>query len=115
MNCSVYDLVGKFGVTVEDGQKVHNYIHALLKSDQQATLDFSGVEVIASPFLNTAIGSLLEDVSADDLNRLLKMENISPAGAAVLRRVIENSTQYYNNAAVRRAVDSTVTEYAEAM
>ena len=60
-------------------------------------LDFTKVGVFASPFFNVAIGQLLRDIKSEDLNRLLKVSNMTPAGLAVLRRVIENSKRYYSD------------------
>ena len=51
-----------------------------LVADREVTLDFDGVSVFASPFLNAAIGQLLKDVRPEDLNRLLRIEKLNPTG-----------------------------------
>jgi hypothetical protein len=61
------------------------------KAGNAVELDFENVTVLASPFLNAAIGRLLKDIKPSNLNRLLKITNLVPTGLAVLRRVIENS------------------------
>jgi len=115
MTYSVCGSVGEYGITAADGQKVYDAIHPELKGGRPVVMDFGGVAVVASPFLNAAIGSLLEDVPVEDLNRLLDIRNLSPVGSSVLRRVVENSKQYYHNADTRRAVDDMLTEFAEAV
>jgi hypothetical protein len=69
--------------------------------------------VYASPFFNAAIGQLLKDIKSEDLNRLLKICNLVPAGLAVLKRVIENSKQYYSDENFRKAQDEVLLEQAE--
>lgn len=98
---------------MEDGQKVYDLIHPELSAGRAVELDFMNVTVFASPFFNSAIGRLLKDIKPDDLNRLLKITKLIPAGLTVLKRVIENSKEYYSNGAVRKALDEVLLDQAE--
>lgn len=109
----VYALIGEVGITIEDGQKVYDLVHPMLQAGKAVKLDFKGVDILASPFLNAAIGHLLEDIRPDDLNQLLHVENLVPAGMFTLRRVIENAKQYYGNQQVHQAVDETLATLKE--
>lgn len=80
---------------------------------QPVELDFERVDVYASPFFNAAFGQLLKDIKSEELNRLLKICNLVPAGLAVLKRVIENSKQYYSDENFRKAQDEVLLEQAE--
>ena len=102
MKLNIYELVGENCITMEDGQKVYDLIHPELLAGQPVELDFERVDVYASPFFNVAIGQLLRDIKSEDLNRLLKVSNMTSAGLAVLRRVIENSKRYYSDENFRR-------------
>lgn len=114
MKVAVRDLIGRIGVTLDDGRALYGRIHPELLAGRAVELDFAGVEVLASPFLNAAIGHLLKDIAPDDLNRLLTIENLTPAGRAVLARVIENSKAYYGaDPALRKALDDVLAEQAE--
>ncbi len=115
MKINVFDLVGENCITLEDGQKIFNLIHPELSGGNIVDLDFKDVKIFASPFFNAAIGRLLKDIKPDDLNRLLKITNIVPTGLAVLKRVIENSKEYYSNPNVRKAVDEVLLEQSEAL
>lgn len=115
MNLNVYDLVGENCITLEDGQKIFDLIHPELSGGNTVDLDFKNVKIFASPFLNAAIGRLLKDIKPDDLNRLLKITNLVPTGLTVLKRVIENSKEYYSNPDVRKAVDEILFEQSEAL
>ena len=74
-----------------------------LAAGHAVELDFTGVAVFASPFLNAAVGQLLKDLKADDLNRLLTVTNLAHAGGEVLARVIENAKRYYSSPDYRQA------------
>ncbi len=67
-------------------------------------LNFKGVQVFASPFFNAAIGQLLRDISTAKLNDLLKVVDLPPNGVDTLKRVIENSREFYTSGENRKAV-----------
>ena len=113
MKCIVKDMIGENCITLEDGQKVYDLIHPELRNGNPVEMDFQGASVFASPFFNAAFGQLLRDITGNDLNRLLKVENLAIAGMNVLRRVIENSRQYYNDPKNREAVDQAMAKQAQ--
>ncbi len=108
MKYIVKDQIGENGITLQDGQKVFEVIFPELSQNHEVELDFTDVKIIASPFLNAAIGQLLRDLSSDELNRLLKITNLSVLARPVLKRVIENAKQYYANDAIRQAIETVV-------
>jgi hypothetical protein len=112
MKLNVRDLVGANCVTYEDGQRIYDLIHSELSRGRAVELDFEGVRVLVSLFVNAAIGRLLEDISSEDLNRLLTISNLPPGGVETLKRVIENSNDYYHNPQVRQALDRILAEHA---
>src|SRR4030067_2544821 len=102
MKIDIQKMVGENCITLEDGQKVFDLIHPELLAGHIVELDFTNVTVFASPFFNAAIGRLLKDIKPEDLNHLLKITNLVPAGLTVLKRVIENSKEYYSNEGARK-------------
>ena len=106
------EIVGEYCITLEDGQKVYDLIHPQLVAGCSVELSFTGVKVFASPFFNFAIGQLLVDIHADELNRLLKITNLNAVGASVLKRVIENAKRYYSDEHFYNAVDEVLAEQA---
>jgi len=106
--------IGKNCITIADGQKIYNILHKLLTRDGSVILDFTGVEVFASPFFNAAIGQLLMDINSDTLNKHLKVQSLSPAGCDTLQRVIENSKNYYKNPSYQQSIKALLKEYSEA-
>jgi hypothetical protein len=103
MKLMVKDVVGENAITLDDGQNVFDRIKPELAAGRVVELDFTGVAVFASPFLNAAVGQLLKDLKPDALNRLLSVTNLAPTGGEVLARVIENAKRYYSSPDYREA------------
>ena len=105
MEISVKDRIGVRCIVEEDGQKIYEEVRSPLDSGERVVLDFAGIEQFASPFLNFAIGQLLEGISLEDLRRLLVIKNMSHAGTIVLERVIRNAADYRANKDYSSIVD----------
>lgn len=115
MKLTIFDLIGPNCVTYTDGLKIYDLIHPELQRGQPVELDFSNIRVIVSVFLNAAVGRLLEDIPNDELNRLLMISNLPPEAFETLKRVIENSDDFYHKPQVRAALDRILTEHAAEM
>jgi len=114
MQLCVRELVGENCITLAAGQIIHDAIQPELAAGRTVELDFSGVRVFASPFLNAAIGQLLRSISPDELNRLLHVRTMTPTGRSVLREVIRNARQYSSDSEYAEAVDHVIREQAAA-
>jgi hypothetical protein len=115
MNYNVFEHIGAYCITLDDGQKVYAAIHPELKAHERVELDFRDVEIVASPFLNAAIGQLLRDLSPEALNTHLKISNLSVLARPVLARVIENAKTYYSNPEYHEAVDRVIEKEVNAV
>ena len=115
MKYDILALVGQHCMTPEDGQKVYALVHPELLAGNPVELDFAGVDIFASPFFNFAIGQLLRDIPPESLNRLLIFSNLNLVGKQILKRVIENSKQYYSDESFRKTVDAVVSEQASTL
>ncbi|MEG4248352.1 STAS-like domain-containing protein [Microcoleus sp. Pol10D4] len=109
---NIRNLVGGICITPDDGQKVYDLIHPELIAGNLVELDFTGVDIIGPPFLNAAIGELLKDLQPEDIDHLLKVSNLIPLGMRVMKRVIENSKEYYSDEKTGKAVDEVLREQA---
>lgn len=108
MHVIVRESVGENAITREDGARIYGVIYPSLRGGNEVRLDFYGVKVFASPFLNVAIGQLLKDLAPEDLNRLLRIEHMTPAGKSTLRVVMDTAKGHYANSARAEAVDKVV-------
>jgi hypothetical protein len=112
MRISIKDKIGPRCIIKEDGQKVYDAIHGKLRNGETVTLDFKGVRQFASPFFNFAIGQLLQDITEDDLRRLLQFEGLNDVGRLVVERVIENATKYHSDKDYRKILDDILERQA---
>ena len=113
MKCAVKDLLGENCITLDDGQKVYDQIHLELAAGHPVEVDFAGASVFAAPFFNAAFGRLLKDLTTEELNRLLKVYNLSPVGRDALKLAIKDSAQYYGDPEFRKTLDQILSEQAE--
>jgi len=113
MKIIVHDMIGENCITLDDGQQVYDAIYPELIAGRPVELDFDKVKIFASPFFNSAIGRLLKDIESDALNKFLAVKNLHTDGMNVLKRVIENSKQYYSDETARKTLDDILLEQGE--
>jgi hypothetical protein len=113
MHLKIVDVVGANCISLEDGERLFSVIHPALKAGQKVSLDFAQISVFASPFFNSSVGRLLADLAPDDLNERLEVLNLDPDGLLVLKRVIQNSREFYASPAARESVRRMLDQRAE--
>lgn len=110
----VATLIGKKNcITKEDGYKIRDLLLPPLQRRQYVELDFSGIEIFASPFFNAAIGTLLENISLEDLENYLSLKNLKPVGVNIFNLVVSNSLQYYTNENFRNSLNLILNDTEE--
>ena len=109
---TVSQLIGSYGITLNDGRTVYAAIQPLLTQGNIINLDFQDVTIFASPFFNAAIGRLFSEFDSDYLNEHLQFNNLSSAGNGTLRQVLKNAKDYYTSEVTREAVDRVLHEVA---
>ncbi|MEA5552883.1 STAS-like domain-containing protein [Anabaena cylindrica UHCC 0172] len=112
MMYKAYDIVGKYAITADGGQKLYDQIHSCLLTGNPVKIDFRGVKVFASPFVNFAFGQLLKDIPAEKLNQLLEFTFLNEDGSDVINHVMANAKRYYSDEKYRNAVDTVITDMA---
>ena len=113
LEIKISDVIGEFAITPDDGQQIFDKIHLELREGHPILLDFTQVRVVASPFLNMAVGRLLEDVPSDNITRCLETRGLSNHNKYLLERVIANAREYYGNPIARCALDKAIANTAE--
>ncbi|PHS72915.1 MAG: hypothetical protein COB22_03235 [Cycloclasticus sp.] len=107
MKIIVEEVVGSNAISMQSGRNLYEKIHAPLIASEHVELDFSGVELFASPFFNASIGLLLQDIKLENLQRDMNIINLSTFGRQLLNLVIENAIKYY---AMDAASDANLNE-----
>ena len=108
MKIEIFEIIGEDCITVEDGERIYDLIFPRLIADEKVELNFSKVEVFASPFFNAAIGRLMKDLTREELNSRLTITAIANEGMSILKLVIKNSVQYYHNEQYQKAHDAVL-------
>jgi len=110
MKLKIASTIGKNCITTDDGERIYRIIHPELIKGHDVTLDFSGVEIFASPFFNAAIGQLLSDIKIRKLELHLQTTGLTQHGTHVLNRVIENAHNYFTNPHFRESVEKVLAQ-----
>jgi hypothetical protein len=107
------DLIGEDCITLQEGQKLYPVLKHAIESKQGLIVDLARIEVVASPFLNASFGLLLKDYSREQLRCYIAFCNATADQLETLRRVIDNSEQYWKNEQMRTAIDHLSSESAQ--
>lgn len=81
----------EFAVSPEDGDLVFSKIEECIKKNMPICLDFDGLDLTTTAFLNTAIGTLYREFDKDTLNKFISMKNISNSDLTLVKTVIERA------------------------
>lgn len=95
---SIFEVVGSpLCVASDDGQKVYDRLNAALKAGRNVALSFHNVTTLTSAFLNAAIGQLYGTFGKEQIRDLLKVVDAEQDDLALLKRVVDNAKQYFEN------------------
>jgi hypothetical protein len=110
-NIIVFELVGKNAISLQSGTKLYNDISDDVVTGKQVQLDFSKVDLFASPFFNASIGLLLKDISLDELMKRVQIVNVNSVGKNLLNHVISNALSFYSDEGkVTTAINKSLSE-----
>jgi hypothetical protein len=114
MRIQVKPISGEFAIDMDNGQRLYDrLVKALRESTDVVELDFEGVKVYATPFLNSAIGQLLRIFKAEELRSRLEFKNMADHGLSSVKRVVDSAKEYYTNEDLRRSIDRVQQKHAE--
>lgn len=82
-------------VTYEQAKPCYEKIKEELLNNEIVILDFVGLNIISSPFLNGSIGLLLKDYSEEEIKKRIVFKNIPTGFNNVLEIVINNASKFY--------------------
>ncbi|WP_298148506.1 STAS-like domain-containing protein [Flavobacterium sp.] len=87
----------ELAVSTESGMKVFELVDTYLQKKEKVELDFAGITIIITAFLNAAIGSLYskKEYTPQFLNEYLKLENVEKDDRILFRDVIQRAKEYF--------------------
>jgi len=100
MQVLIKDKISKrFAVSTEDGDKIYHIIIGNFLKKEKVTLDFEGITLMTTAFLNAAIGQLYSNnqYSSEFLNNYLSLINVEEQDAHLFRLVVKRAKEYFAN------------------
>lgn len=85
------------GITPGDGEPIYERIIDAFHNGDSVILDFDGVEMMTTAFLNVVIGNLYKDYTSDQLKGILSFINLPNAVAVRIKKVTDNAKLFYND------------------
>lgn len=88
----IVDLISsEFAVSPEDGDIIFNIISNKINEKEHIILDFAEIDIMTTAFLNNAIGKLYNIYTKEQLNKYIRMNNISKTDLNLVKKVIERA------------------------
>jgi hypothetical protein len=80
-----------------DGDKVFNIIDSNFRANKAIKLDFEGIELTITAFLNSSIGKLYSIYEVDKIREFLKIVNLKQDEIELLKLVIEKAKERFGS------------------
>ena len=84
-------------VSSDDGDILFSNIVDCINDNTIAELDFSGISILTTAFLNSAIGQLYNTYSSEQLNNALRLKNVANEDKILFKKVIERAKEYFKD------------------
>lgn len=98
MHILIRDIIdSEIAVSTEDGNKVFEQINLAFLKKENVDLDFQGINILITAFLNSAIGRLYENYNSDFLNKNLKLTNVALEDRVLFKKVVVRAQEYFSN------------------
>jgi len=97
---TVKDIINSpLAVSTEKGEMVFKTINSHLQKNEKVIVDFKGIDLMITAFLNAAIGKLYgnKSYSSQFLNDHIKLDHIEKEDISLFKDVIERAKEYFEN------------------
>jgi hypothetical protein len=84
-------------VSTDDGQLVFDQLKISLDKEFIVDVDFEGIQMMTTAFLNAAIGQLYSEYKGEMLNKSLKLVNVANEDKILFKKVVERAKQYFED------------------
>lgn len=85
----------KRAISAQDGEKVYNEILSHFTKREPVVLDFSGIELTITAFLNSSIGKLYSQFPSEVIRELLDIQNLENDEKRLLKLVIDKAKERF--------------------
>ncbi len=98
MIIKVFSIIDKVhAVSTEDGEKLYRKITENFEMSQVVELNFDGIKLILSAFLNASIGQLYSRYESSYLQQHLILSHISNEDLTTLKKVTDRAKEYFGD------------------
>ncbi len=95
-NIKIKDITNSHrAISAVDGDLVFNQVVASFENKEPVTLDFEGIDLTITAFLNSSIGKLYSKFSTETIRELLDIKNLSQDELPLLKLVIERAKERF--------------------
>lgn len=92
----IYEKLGaSTAISTDDGNIIFKQITGIITKGGTVVLDFSGMTLLTSAFLNATVGQLYGKYSSEELQKSLTIANMSADDKTLLIEVIERAKAYF--------------------
>lgn len=100
------------GITSEEAEPLYSAEIEAFNAGKTITLDFAGVEMITTAFLNVIVGRLYKDYDKEQLKEMLFFEGLTESIARRIKKVTDNAKLFYQDEQsyekeVKESIDET--------
>lgn len=86
----------KRAISAIDGDKVFDKIQAAFEHETPITIDFEGIDLTITAFLNASIGKLYSKYSSEQIKKFLEIKNLPNDEVKLLKIVIDRAKQRFS-------------------
>lgn len=79
------------------GEVLYAYLESAISKGEHVVLDFIGIEMMTTAFLNVAIGQLYHKFKPEELNNSLSVSNLQEEDVALFKKVISRAKDYFRD------------------
>lgn len=103
----IFDFCGLHCVTIEEGALLYKSILKALKDHERVYLDFEGVLVITSSFLNASVGRLIGKLK-DEFGMKIHLRNLEKRDVELIELVIENAKEHFGKSSKEKQIETII-------
>jgi hypothetical protein len=93
---TIVSTVGSICTDPEYGTVICDLVCEQLAQGEEVTLNFDGVTLVASAFLNTAVGCIFGSLSPEHVSSRLKFSGLDEIDHSLVLLVIEKAIRFYS-------------------
>lgn len=108
----VESICGRHCLSPDEGEVLYKELYERLRNGENILLDFSGVETLASSFLNTAVGRLFGKFDHSFVESKLRWSGLDEQDEKVMRVVIDNAKEHFRKTKAERKAAARIVDKA---